>query len=158
DLNAVIDKEQPNPVLLGGEVIHIPESRQILVMGEVARPGAFNLPAGGRILELLALAGGLRSSYADQEIIVTRQGLDGDQVWITDYRSLINNPNEHNLLLAGGDVVFVPEYSHQIVVLGEVNRPGAYQIHQGARLLDAIAMAGGPTDRAELGAVGIYRG
>ena len=27
-----------------------------------------------------------------------------------------------------------------------------------ARLLDAIAMAGGPTDRAELGAVGIYRG
>lgn len=158
DLNAVIDKEQPNPVLLGGEVIHIPESRQILVMGEVARPGAFNLPAGGRILDLLALAGGLRSSYADQEIIVTRQGLDGDQVWITDYRSLINNPNEHNLLLAGGDVVFVPEYSRQIVVLGEVNRPGAYQIHQGARLLDAIAMAGGPTDRAELGAVGIYRG
>lgn len=158
DLNAVISQEQPNPVLRGGEVIHIPESRQVLVMGEVARPGAFNLPTGGRVLDVLALAGGLTSSFVDQEVIVTRQGPEGDQVWITDYQSLINSPNEHNLLLAGGDVVFVPQLTRQIVVLGEVNRPGAYQIQEGARLLDAIAMAGGPTERAELGAVGIYRG
>ena len=39
NLNAVINQEQLNPVLRGGEVIHIPESRQILVMGEVAAGG-----------------------------------------------------------------------------------------------------------------------
>ena len=158
NLNAVINQEQLNPVLRGGEVIHIPESRQILVMGEVARPGAFSLTVGGRVLDLLALAGGLRTSYADQEVIIARQGPEGDQVWITDYHSLINRPTDHNLLLAGGDIVFVPELSRQVVVLGEVARPGVYQIHEGARLLDAIAMADGPTERAELGAVGIYRG
>lgn len=158
DLNAIINQEQPNPLLLGGEVIHIPEARQILVMGEVARPGAFNLPAGGRVLDLLALAGGLRSSLMDQEVIVTRQGPEGDQVWIADYRSLLNSPNDHNLLLAGGDVVFVPEVSRQVVVLGEVARPGVYSVYEGARLLDAIAMAGGSTEKAELGSVGIYRG
>ena len=69
--------------LFGGKVIHIPQSRQVLVMGEVARPGAFTLPDGSRILDLLALAGGLKTSAGQQEIIVTRQGMEGEQEWIS---------------------------------------------------------------------------
>lgn len=158
DLRAVIANQQPNPQLFGGEVIHIPQSRQVLVMGEVARPGAFTLPDGSRILDLLALAGGLKTSAGQQEIIVTRQGMEGEQVWISSYHELLSNQSEHNLLLAGGDVVFIPELSRQVLVLGEVIRPGVYTIYEGARVLDAIAMADGPTERADLSAIGIYRG
>lgn len=158
DLGAVIANQQPNPLLSGGEVVHIPQARQVLVMGEVARPGAFTLPEGSRILDLLALAGGLKTNISQQEIVITRQETEGEQVWITTYQALMSNQSEHNLLLAGGDVVFVPELSRQVLVLGEVTRPGVYTIYEGARVLDAIAMADGPTERANLGAVGIYRG
>ena len=38
-----------------------------------------------------------------------------------------------------------------------VKNPGAYDLPAGARLLDAIDLAGGPLDRAALENVGIYR-
>ena len=44
------------------------------------------------------------------------------------------------------------------VVLGEVARPGAYRLANGARLLDAIGAAGGPSTRASLEKVVIYSG
>lgn len=41
----------------------------------------------------------------------------------------------------------------QVKVIGEVNRPGIYEVTPGARVLDLITMAGGPTSRAELARV-----
>lgn len=158
DLNAVISQQQPNLTLTGGEVINVPASREILVIGEVTRPGSFVLPREGRILDLLALAGGINNNSAHQEIILTRQHETNEQVWVMDYQTLVSDQSEHNYLLTGGDVLFIPEMSRQVLVLGEVNNPGVYTIYEGARVLDAIALAGGPTGRAALETVGIYRG
>lgn len=157
DLDAVIKKQQSNIFLSGGEVIHVPKSQQVLVMGEVVRPGAFTLAKGARVLDVLALAGGLRSNSSFQEIVLTRQGSGTEQVWLIEYDDLMSAQSEHNHLLDGGDVLFIPELSQQVLVLGEVVRPGVYTIYEGARVLDAIALAGGPNTRAELGSVGIYR-
>lgn len=44
----------------------------------------------------------------------------------------------------------------EIKVLGEVVKPGIYQLRPGSNLIDGIAMAGGPTRRAELRNVGIF--
>lgn len=41
----------------------------------------------------------------------------------------------------------------RISVMGEVKRPGTFWIKDGGTLLDALAIAGGPTDRANLKAV-----
>ena len=65
---------------------------------------------------------------------------------------------EKDLTLSDGDSLFVPEATAQVVVLGEVMRPGAYRLPQGARLLDAIGVAGGPSARASLEKVSIYSG
>lgn len=157
DLDAVIANREPNMALTGGDVIFVPESRQVIVMGEVARPGSFTLPREGRILDLLALSGGTTSNASAQEIIITRQGSNREQVWIFNYDTIVSDQHKNNLLLEGGDVVFVPEISRQVLVLGEVAQPGVYNIYEGARILDAIALAGGPSNRASLGTIGIYR-
>jgi len=44
------------------------------------------------------------------------------------------------------------------VVLGEVLRPGGYSLPKGAKLLDAIAAAGGPSQKASLEDVTVYKG
>ncbi len=36
------------------------------------------------------------------------------------------------------------------MVLGEISKPGSYEIRGGDRILDVIASAGGPTNRANL--------
>ncbi len=157
DLDAIISKEKPNLMLSGGEILHVPRSKQVLIMGEVIRPGSFTLARGMRILDILALAGGLRTNSDSQEIVLTRQTKGGEQVWLLSHNGLMKDQHENNHLLEGGDVIFVPELTRQVLVLGEVVNPGVYAIYENARVLDAIALAGGPKERAELGAIGIFR-
>lgn len=55
--------------------------------------------------------------------------------------------------------VIVKEFRPLLVtVLGQVERPGQYPLKNGSRLLDALAAAGGPKERAALQSVRIYRG
>lgn len=157
NLNTAVMDNSQNRILRGGEIVFIPEAKEVLVMGEVVRPGAFIAPQGARILDLLALAGGTKSNSGAQNIVLTRQGNSSEQVWVTDYHTLVNAQQDANLLVQGGDVIFVPEAKNQVLVLGEVTRPGVYSISDGAKVLDAIALAGGPKERAALESIGIYR-
>lgn len=147
-----------NLPLQGGEIISVPKTnRMILVFGEVVRPAAYSLPVQGRLLDILALAGGLKTNVGNETIVLTRQDASGEQIWEVSYGELMTAQSEHNLSLVGGDVLYVPAARRQILVLGQVRNPGVYTLPVGARVMDAIAMAGGPLERAALENVGIYR-
>jgi polysaccharide export outer membrane protein len=51
------------------------------------------------------------------------------------------------LLLKDGDILLVPT-GNTFYVLGEVRKPGAYQLDQATTAIQAVAMAGGFTDKA----------
>ena len=145
-------------LLQGGEIITVPTAnRMILVFGSVARAGAYTLPQDGRLLDILAMAGGLQTNLGNEQVVVTRQSGTEEQIWQLSYSSLMEEQSEHNLPLIGGDVIYVPTSKRQILVLGMVKNPGVYSLPAGARVMDALAMAGGPLDRAALESVGIYR-
>lgn len=147
-----------NRLVQGGEIITVPEAnRMVLVFGDVARAGAYTLPQDGRLLDILAMAGGLQTNLGSEQVVLTRQSGSEEQVWQVSYASLMQEQSEHNLPLVGGDVIYVPASESQILVLGMVKNPGVYSLPVGARVMDAIAMAGGPLDRAALESVGIYR-
>lgn len=44
----------------------------------------------------------------------------------------------------------------EIKILGEVTKPGIYRLKPGSLIMDGIAIAGGPTRRAELRNVGVF--
>lgn len=145
--------------LRGGEVLSVPKANnRVLVFGDVVRAGVYTLPPQGRVLDILAEAGGLQTNLGTEQVVITRQALDGEQVWQMTYGELMNAQSTYNLPLTGGDVIYVPAVQRQIIVLGMVKNPGAYNLPAGARLMDAIALAGGPLERAALENVGIYRG
>jgi polysaccharide export outer membrane protein len=144
--------------LVGGEVISVPKAdNRVLVFGDVVRAGAYTLPPQGQLLDILAEAGGLQSNLGTEQVVVTRQLPDGERIWQVSFAQLMGAQSEHNLSLSGGDVVYVPAARKQILVLGMVKNPGVYNLPVGARLMDAIGLAGGPLDRAALENVGIYR-
>jgi polysaccharide biosynthesis/export protein len=64
-----------------------------------------------------------------------------------------------NLLLNAGDMVFVPrvEASAPVYVTGHVKAPGAYQVAIGTTVLQALAQAGGATDRGSTGRLTVVR-
>ena len=85
-------------------------SRKIYVTGEVAHPGTYDLEPRGKLMQALALAGGL-TPYAKGRVILLRDGRDGRQEKRMEValKSIINGKRpEDNLLLQPGDTLVVP--------------------------------------------------
>ncbi|HAN87245.1 MAG TPA: hypothetical protein DCQ13_06315, partial [Firmicutes bacterium] len=147
-----------NPKVAAGNVIVVPAGTiKVHVAGRVVRPGSYVLRKGAGVLEAVVAAGGTSASADGSRAILTAQS-DGEvRAMEVDIDSILAG-KEKDLTLSDGDSLFVPEATAQVVVLGEVMRPGAYRLPQGARLLDAIGVAGGPSARASLEKVSIYSG
>jgi polysaccharide export outer membrane protein len=57
------------------------------------------------------------------------------------------DPRARELLMAEGDTILVPA-GNSFYVMGEVKKPGAYQLEQAGTAIEGIALAGGFTDKA----------
>ncbi|ODS52353.1 MAG: hypothetical protein ABS36_17335 [Acidobacteria bacterium SCN 69-37] len=84
-------------------------SRQVFVTGMVANPGSFPLGGGMRVLQLIALAGGL-NEYANRSKISVIRDEGSKQVRLPfNYDQIRNGRNlEQNIELRPGDTVLVP--------------------------------------------------
>lgn len=85
-------------------------SRKVFVTGEVATPGAYDLQPRTKLMQALALAGGL-TPYAKQKVVVLRDGRDGrtDRRYEIDIGAIVSGKRPgDNLLLQPGDTVIVP--------------------------------------------------
>jgi polysaccharide export outer membrane protein len=127
-------------------------NRPISVIGAVTHPGRINATANITLIQALTQAGGLANGYG-KALYVLRTGRNGltEQISIDIEDLMVNGNPDLNLPLAPNDVVNVPMDTPIIVyVLGEVMHPGPVQFRrsQTPTLLQALASAGGPTDRA----------
>ena len=122
-------------------------SRQVTVLGHVARPGKYALEdAGARLTDILALAGGIVPG--GDEIVTIVSDRDG-KVSKTEvdvpgmYRggSSFANP-----VIQSGDTIFVPR-APMFYIYGEVQRPGTYRLEPNATVMHALSLGGGLTPR-----------
>ena len=79
-------------------------------MGEVQKPGAFNMTQPVTVLDALALAGGFRDFAKEKKIYVLRIRPDGTPERIPfNYREVIKGKNTaQNIQLRPDDTVIVP--------------------------------------------------
>lgn len=85
-------------------------SRRIFVTGEVAKPGAYDLQPRTKLLQAIALAGGV-TPYAKGRVIVLRDTRDGkqDRRFEIAIGAIVSGKRpQDNLLLQPGDTLFVP--------------------------------------------------
>ncbi len=153
-LEAFAKNKSPDVKLLPGDVLFIPETdRRIVVLGQVNRPGAYDLLEGQRVADLLAAAGGLTARAALPRAFLVR----GPEQVPVELQKILAGDVAANIPLRPGDMLVVPEIQNRIAVLGAVNRPGTFDLQDGMKLVDAIALAGGRTDRGNLSQVVIVR-
>lgn len=86
-------------------------SLKISVLGQVGKPGVYDLKRRVSILEAVAMAGGLTPFAAANRVVVLRKGPDGRLVRIAvRYKALVEDGDERqNILLQRGDTVVVPQ-------------------------------------------------
>jgi protein involved in polysaccharide export with SLBB domain len=128
---------------------------QIYVTGEVQRPGAFQVSAGGSVLAALYAAGGPSDRGSLRRVQVKRGARSVAEVDLYDY--LLRGENSTSAALASGDVLFVPPHGARVKVTGEVLRPAIYELKAGETLRDLVADAGGFTETALTSRVQIHR-
>lgn len=127
-------------------------SKPISVVGAVIRPGLITPNGNTTLIQAITQAGGLAATHG-KEVYVLRTGQNGitEQLAIPIDELMVNGNPDLNVPLAPNDLVNVPvDTPITVYVMGEVMRPGKAQFRssQTPTLLQAIADAGGPTDRA----------
>ena len=138
---------EANPILMGGETIVIKEDlvNLITVTGEVSNPGRYRLRGDMRVLDALALAGGLRGRASLAGARLLRRGVSEP---LNLDRLLLRQDMTLNIPLQAGDTILIPpDTEDRFYVLGDVRAPGMYPLKGDVTLLQGLAMAGGPTNR-----------
>lgn len=139
--------------------IHLVQAQghQVSVLGQVARPGRFVLDTSQvRVSTVLASAGGI-TPLGEEVVIVSgqRQGRPFRQ--LIDLQALfVGAAADQDLVLAGGDTVFVPR-APVFYIYGEAQRPGPYRIERGMTVMQALAAGGGPTARGSAKRLRLHR-
>jgi polysaccharide biosynthesis/export protein len=90
-------------------VVKVINSRKVFVTGEVQKPGPYPLTTPTTVMQLLAIAGGLKD-YAKRNEIVVMRTENGEQVLHAfDYDAIIKRKKvSQNILLEPGDTIVVP--------------------------------------------------
>ena len=156
------------PRIAPGATIFVPKQVEevrrsastVYVMGEVAKPGAFESPAQASFIDILANAGGPTRFADTRQIRILRSGGEVTMVDLTKY----TEGNGGTLPeVMPGDAIFVPEKTEAqepswlkipptraVQVMGAVYKPGRFEWSDEMSLFDLVAQAGGPTAQADI--------
>jgi polysaccharide export outer membrane protein len=124
-------------------------SQRVTLVGQFKSPGTYDYMSKQRLLDVLALGGGLTDN-ASRTVQVRRRGATpasgetpSEGVFYVDLEKLIGEgATELNIEINGGDVIYVAE-AGEYFVDGAVRRPGSYAIKQKMTLQEALVAAGG---------------
>ncbi len=130
-------------------------TNQVFVVGDVERPGSYQVSSAGTALTALYAAGGPTENGSLRRVEVRRAGQLVDALDVYDY--LLRGDATHDVRLQTGDVVFVPVHGARVTVTGEVIRPAIYELRAGESLPDLLRAAGGFTASAARRRVQIER-
>ncbi|WP_299016416.1 SLBB domain-containing protein [uncultured Photobacterium sp.] len=130
----------------------------IYVFGQVGAPGRYAFKRDLGFLDILSAADGPSGDADLRQIRISHR--DGNQSRITKLNlSLYFETGDESLLpeVVPGDVIYVPKEqgnwldkpAEQVVrLMGSVNKPGRYTFNSQMNILDLLAEAGGPSDKA----------
>jgi polysaccharide export outer membrane protein len=134
-------------------------SNQVIVLGDVGKPGIVHFLGQPTLLEALAKAGPAKG--ADGQLPAGRCAIfrGRDRVFWLDLRGLYHGDEfAVNFPLQPNDVVYVPYNVDNVVyVMGQVTKPGAYAVSPNMSVVQALAQAGGVTENASPNKVALAR-
>jgi len=130
-------------------------SVRVYVVGDVVRPGAYDIGSLSTPLNALFAAGG----PTGQGSLRLLQHYRGNQLVqsVDVYDLLLHGVKGDIARLESGDTVMVPPLGGEVTIEGMVRRPAVYELKDEKSLSDALALAGGLLPTATLRHVEVQR-
>lgn len=163
---------EPGDVVIVNRKAEMDEARRYAVLGEVPKPGMYDLPTSGvvSILDAMRNAGLLSANRATSEPVdVALQPLSaadlehalltrGEVVVPLNLAALLQGDTSQNLLLQAGDVLTVPKRSLiTVYALGEVQTQGRQMLAPTATVMSLLNACGGLSPAARLSEATLLR-
>ncbi len=154
-------------------------SKKIYVLGEVNKPGYYPFSKETTFVELISMVGGLTQNAGQEAFIIrtlkgciteknkiqrrnlsedpssvsgltplSKEAIDNSQV-ITISLNDLNHGINLNFELRNMDTLYIPKAKF-FYIIGEVNSPGRFKLEKKMNVLQAISMAGGLTQKANV--------
>ncbi len=165
DLNALLlsSDSGANLTLRNGDYVQLraPETLDILVAGQVTKPGTVQVKPGATVFEALNQAGNIVGPAEDVRLSVLRKEADGTQRIMNANASDIVGVRDMstNYVLQRGDTINVARNAAQTVfITGEVVNTGSFTLREGEGLTQLFTRAGGIKEDASLTKVSVTRG
>jgi polysaccharide biosynthesis/export protein len=131
-------------------------SQQVSVLGQVNRPGRYPVDGKRKVLDLLALAGGVSAEGSDMVSLVRTRNGQTTRETIDVVDMVRKGELNRDVEVAGGDIIFV-ERAPRAYITGEVQRPGPFRIERAMTVQQAISAGGGLSLRGTQRGVQIAR-
>jgi polysaccharide export outer membrane protein len=144
------------------------KSQRVFVQGEVKQPGVYTLSGETTLLEILTRAGQVTPDAGNDVLLIRpAEGKspagplgpdsgEGAETKRIDLNDLQNGLAATNVLLKDGDTIHVPR-GEKVYIVGQVVTSGAYTIRKNTTVLQALALAGGVTERGARNRIKILR-
>jgi len=147
-------KQQFHNVQVDVTIAHL-RSVRVYVVGDVQRPGAYDVSSLSTPLNALYAAGG---PTAVGSLRIVRHLRGAQLVREVDlYDFLLHGIRMDDERLQSGDTLLVPPAGPQVAVFGMVKRPAIYEFKGGETLVDVLEDAGGATVAAALSHITVER-
>lgn len=155
-------------IIQSGDVVHVDEildrfENRVSIEGAVWRSGEFELKEGMTLYDLIMEAEGPRPDAFAPRGLINRMRDDYTLEQISfDVASVLQNPEEHNILLQREDQVWIRSIheindEQTVQIEGAIRRPGEYNFRNSMTLEDLILKADGFTDAASEARIEISR-
>jgi polysaccharide export outer membrane protein len=157
DVQHEIEKRLANRAIEPQVVItqELTRSTNVSVLGDVNSPAQLDLnPAGERVLDVIARAGGINAPGYETYVTVERKKRQGTVL----FRSLVDHPEE-NIYIRPGDTIYVNRERRTYLAFGATGLTGRFDFADSNLTLgEALGQSGGLVDnRADPSQVFLYR-
>jgi polysaccharide export outer membrane protein len=135
--------------------VFVKQYAKISILGEVRNPGSYEMREKLTLAEVIALAQGFTPSANATDIKIIRT-LDGKKETLNiDFEKILAKALE-DIELKANDVIIIEPYG-TFSIIGQVAKPGVYNLRKGLTIVEAIGLAGGFTPIAAQNATKIFR-
>lgn len=133
-------------------------SQVVSILGKVSRPGRMVLEGSTSLTQAIAWAGGIADTGSEHLILVRTDASGRQERHEYDLQKLMGREADSTAVvwLQDGDTLYVP-HADRFYVSGEVRTPGMYALDRPLNVMQAIGVAGGPTNRASDRSAKLYR-
>jgi protein involved in polysaccharide export with SLBB domain len=150
--------QEENPELRDGDIVFFPVAQNMVtIVGQVFKPGRYEIKPGERLRDVVVMAGGF-TPLTTRESIKIQNIATPDSVVSIDFRKLtVEMDDAANIVLNEGDIITVPTTPTTVTVVGQVQKGGTFPFEPGTLLSYYIGLAGGYGERASTGNIKINR-